>query len=289
MIMFSGEQYTLGIPIKRKVCDELNELILSIIKQEPTLGIDRDLMGKIDVTSSFHITLGVFHPSTFQTNRGLFKHIIHFLREHKKTYAELKSMFNGNCRIKGIGFAHKNKVVNNIKDADIIYAAVESSEVQTIRTKIHDLLRFSGIDDSHFTFTDPHITLFRKKGKKDVHGVTKPLRIPLNNFLDKSHIDFSFETVGFYGSSGKELTKFGPEVDGAPSKKFGKIITGILLEAREKAKAKGAMYKWGNLFRNPEYRSQAQDIKTTLMSGGPEALEEAYGKEFKEKILELLS
>ncbi len=287
--MFSSEQYTLGIPIKEDICNELQQLIFSIIEKEPSIGIDKNTTQKIEVKGEFHITLGVFHPSAFKSNKSMFKHIIHFLRQHKSVYSELKKVFKGNVLIKGIGFAHSNKLVNNVKDADVTYAVAESSEVNTIRSKIHDLLRFSGIDEKHFIFTDPHITLFIKSGKKDVHGVNKPLRIPLNSFLNKNKLNFNFETVVFYGTNNKAIATFGPNVKSKPSIKFGKILKTKIQEIKRNEVKSGPQYNWGNLFKDLEFRGKANEIKNILMdsSKGPKELAKLMGRDMG-KVMKLL-
>ncbi|MBT3304135.1 hypothetical protein HN592_04780 [Candidatus Woesearchaeota archaeon] len=270
--MFGADAYVLGVPVDQKTADKLNELIISIARQEPSLGVAKDLTKKIVVKPEFHVTLGVFHPGVFQSNKGLFKHLLNFLRTHPGAYAELKKLFNGKCTIKGIGFDK-----HDVKSSDVVWAAVESSEVHAIRVKVHEILGLAGIEDSSFIFTNPHITLLMKSGKGDVHDIGKPLKLPLHGFLDERSIDFDFETTNFYGKHSKVVASFGRECDGKPSDKFKKVLT----DAINADKPKEVEYNWGALFKSADFRAQAKEIKTILTDPdkGAKELAKLLGKD----------
>ncbi|MAE12925.1 hypothetical protein CMO92_00025 [Candidatus Woesearchaeota archaeon] len=277
--MFEGKQYLLTIPVPRNVADEMNRLIYAIAEkseEDPS-----KITSKTQIRPEFHVTLGVFHPHAFETNRGLFKKLIKYLHTNKDQYRSLKHMFRGRCIISGIGFHGGSKT--NLIECAVVWATVVSNEVHEIRERIHNLLGFAGIDNEHFNFTDPHITLITKKG--DLHGIPKPAMLHLNAFLDENHITFDFTTVNFEKEMGRVVCAFGDAgIDGKPSDKFTKFV-----KKMRKKMSKDPVYNWGNLFRHPTYRAEALKIKELVMSEGIGSLFKNYGKDQALEIKKLIT
>jgi 2'-5' RNA ligase len=268
----------LAIPLPQDIADEMNKLIYAIAEKS---GEDPSkITSKTQIRPEFHVTLGVFHPHMFETNRGLFRQLLRYLHNNKEQYRNLKDMFNGKCIISGIGFYGGNK--NNLIECDLVWASVVSNEIHRIRETIHNLLQFAGIDEKHFDFTDPHITLITKKG--DIHGIPKHAMIPLNRFLKKDHISFEFNTVNFVKEKGKVVCAFGnSSLNGKPSEKYTKFS-----KKMSKSLSKDKIYNWGNLFRNPKYKSKAIEIKKLIISKGIKALFRNYSKDDALEIIKLI-
>lgn len=276
--MFGANNYFLGIPVPAKIGDELNNLIIKIAEKEPSLGLSNELLSqKIEVKGEFHVTLGVFHTGFFESNRALFKKLVSYLKNNKQHYEELKNLLYGACIIRGIGFEK-----DAVEYSDIVYASVESSQVPLIREKIHALLKIAGIDETHFTFTDPHITLFTKKEKKDIHGIRKLPKVPVGKY-GVGEIQFDFRTVAFY-SGGRVLLCFGPQDKGNPSTKLKTMISSALQSTKQQS---GINYNWGPLFKS-KFGSQAKQIKELVLKGGLIALDSAFSKEQSEEIKKLI-
>jgi hypothetical protein len=258
--MFGEGNYSLGIPLETTVVDRLQNLILAILEKETSLGLTKEITKIIQVKGEFHVTLGVFHPGIFQTNRGLFERIIAYLIAHKQEYNELKTNFFGKCKIYGIGYDE-----TGITNSNVVWATIESAEIGAIRSRIHALLKSSEIPESNFAFTDPHVTLFIKT--KDQHGIPKLMKDPLTKYIKDTEINFQFGTVAFYNGP-KVLASFGPKIAGTPSISFSKLLK----EAVGKKEVKGMQYNWGSLFRNPKYKVDAAKIKNLFLTEGNEGL-----------------
>jgi hypothetical protein len=277
--MFEGKQYLLTIPVPQNIADELNKLIFAIAEkseEDPS-----KITSKTQIRPEFHVTLGVFHPHMFQTSKGLFKQFLRYLVNNKEQYKELKYMFRGTCVVSGIGFLGGSK--KNLIECDVVYASVISNEVHHIRDKIHNLLSFAGIDKKHFDFTDPHITLFTKKG--DIHSVSKPALLSLNEFIKHENIAFKFNTVSFEKEMGKVVCAFGDEgLDGRPSKKYTQFAKEMI-----KKPSKDPVYNWGNIFRHPSYQSNAKEIKDMVITHGVGILFKKYPKDQALEIKQLIT
>ena len=137
----------------------------------------------------------------------------------------------------------------------------------------------------NFSFKEPHITLFQKPGKKDYPGNDR-LRIKeLNEYLKQEVLAFDFHGVGI--ARGQDvLWWFGEKGwPGSPSTRFGKIAKAATASRTVKKKPE---FNWGNLFRSPEYRSRAMEIKNTILNEGPGGLGKiGLGKDIG-KIMALL-
>ncbi len=282
--MFELEQYTIGIPLPPDAGNRLNELILAIAAKEPGLGITKKLLQQFNIKNKFHITLGVLNKGDLASTRDLFKSIIQYLQENRESYAALKANFNGTGVITGIGFNG-----NTISDSEVVWASVASEEVFAIRAQIQNILvqmkhqmaqpEIAAISDDEFvkkvfSYTDPHITLFMKKG--DIHGIPKPMKTAYNEFakslellgFNSTPISFSFQTVFLYGLNSEVIAAFGgAPYTGEPGIKFKEILNIIL--AKEK---KPAPYNFAKLFQHPVYKAQAVAIKTALLKKGREGL-----------------
>ena len=255
------DTWSLGIPIPKKNCDELNKLILNIADKE--FSIDKDLMKKISPKAEFHITLGVFHSGIFESNKGLFRHILYFISTHRKKFNEITELFKGDIEITGLGYDK-----SNVKSSQVVWATVTSSKIAIIREKIHNLLKFSGIDESHFKFTDPHITLFMEVGKGDLHGIPKRKKVGLDKYIGKNLINFNFKTVCIYSGPRIKFTFGNRGITGKPSNKFK-----ALLQAEIKARKPKASFNWGALFKAYP-RDEAIKIKNLMQTKGPRGLVE---------------
>ena len=147
-------------------------------------------------------------------------------------------MFRGTITINGIGYEK-----HDLASSQVIWASVTFPEIHAIRGRIHSLMRFSGIDDSHFRFTDPHITLFMKQGSGDLHEIPKPRKLHIFGFVAEHQINFAFEQVSVYKSSQIILT-FGKWVwDGKPKDKFKNMLQAELQRRKPEQN-----YNWGALF-----------------------------------------
>ena len=253
--------WSLGIPVPEKYCDQLNKLILAIADKEKSLGL-KDLLQKIGTKPEFHVTLGLFHSGLFKSSRGLFHHILYFISTKRDLFNELKKMFKGDLEITGVGYDSKD-----IKSSQVVWCSVTSSQINTIREKIHNLLKFSGIDETHFQFTDPHITLFMKVGKGDLHGISKLKKIDLSKYINKNIISFNFDTVCVYKGPKIEFTFGNRGIIGKPSNKFK-----TLLQAEIKSRKPKAQFNYGALFKVYKDKSKAIKIKNILMKEGPKGL-----------------
>lgn len=253
--------WSLGIPVPEEEGEKLNKLILGIADKEASLGIDKKLTSKIQPKPEFHITLGVFHAGIFETTGSLFRHLFNYLKDNSAKVKELQDMFKGTITINGIGYDK-----HDIASSQVVWASVICPETHTIREKIHSLMRFAGVKDSHFRFTDPHITLFLKSGKGDLHEIPKPRKLPIHGFVPEHGINFGFEQVSLYKSS-KIILTFGKYVwDGKPKDKFK-----TLLQAEVKARKPKATYNWGALFKAYP-RDEALVIKGIIIAEGPGGL-----------------
>lgn len=245
--MFEGKVYTLAIPAPIEIADTLNTIILNIAREQGWIGQKpKEINKTLSVRPEFHVTLGVFHPTLFQGNRSMFKHLIHFLREHKQSYAQLRDQFRGTCTIDGIGFDG-----SGFQNSTVVWASVRSAEVDNIRSKIHNLLQLSGIDDSHFRFTNPHMTLFTKAGHGDNHEIEKHARLPLNLYFSQSYLNFRFDTVQFTRGFRASPIVFGRHgIDGRPHHKFVDLLKEEL--RTEQKTAKKNHMDIGQLFKNKD-------------------------------------
>jgi hypothetical protein len=257
IIMF--DVWSLGIPVPERYCAGLQKLILKIADKE--YGLDKDLLKKISVKPEFHITLGVFHSGMFETNRGLFRHLLYFISTKRDKFNELKEMFKGDIEITGIGYDK-----SSINKSQVVWASATSSQIDSIREKIHNLLKFSGIDESHFKFTDPHITLFMEVGKGDLHEIRKLKKLPLNNYIAKNMINFNFDTVCIYSGPKIKFTFGDRAVIGKPSEKFKTLLQAELVARKPKVQ-----FNVGALFKAYS-RDEALKIKNILLNEGPKGL-----------------
>ncbi|RME30792.1 hypothetical protein D6789_04610 [Candidatus Woesearchaeota archaeon] len=263
--MFGDGAYLLGIPVPQREADLLQQLIFRVAAKDDKLGLNKELTSKISAKAEFHVTLGVFHPGAFHTNRGLFKHIIHFLKEHKEAYQHLQTLFRGECIVTGVGWDGGTPA-----ESHVVWASVASREVELIRQHIHTLLTSAGVDERHFSFTDPHITLFTVGSHGDRHDIKKPPKERINTYGTK--IGFSFRTVCFYRGP-RIIATFGPSESGKPSQtKFKKAL---IAELAKSNKGKVPEYNWGALFRDEELRPFATTIKKIILEKGARGLNEA--------------
>lgn len=278
--MFGEGIYSVGVPVPPDMGNRLNELILAIAEKEKSFGVSPKLTSIINVKGDFHVTVGVFHPGILETNRKLFAKIVDFLRDHKEVYSQLKINFKGKCIVTGIGFEG-----HDIGSSNVVWASVASDEVSLIRQRFEEIFISAGIDKKHFSFTDPHITLFMKPGNGDIHNIRKPMIIPISHLFNKD-IVFYFEGICMYLGQ-KVLYRIGNVgFDGTPADKF-RII---LQQAIDKKKKALPQYNWGNLFQNFELKKDAKFIKEILLKEGVEGLEKSLGYDHKkiELIMSIL-
>jgi 2'-5' RNA ligase len=258
-----SDVWSLGIPVPEETGNELNQLILNIAEKEKSLGFDKNLPKKIQAKAEFHITLGTFHPGVFELTGNLFKHLYKYFKNNEAELKTLQDSFKGTISITGIGFDS-----NSIAESQVIWASVAPSQTQEIRGKIHELIERSGADVKHFKFTDPHITLFMKIGKGDLHGIPKKRKLALSKFIAINKINFAFEQVSLYKKS-KIILTFGKEVwNGKPKDKFKAMFQAELIK-RKPAPA----YNWGALFQKYS-KEEALVIKNTILTQGAGKLKE---------------
>ena len=131
--IFGEDIYSLGIALPPKLSDKMYDIILSIAEKEPSIMLDKKLTSRISVKPEFHITLGVLHPESFQTNGKMFKHILEFMNTHPQVYSNLMNLFKGQCTIAGIGYDK-----NNIQDSQVVWVPIISEQIPIIRQKIHE-------------------------------------------------------------------------------------------------------------------------------------------------------
>lgn len=212
-ILREDAMYFLGIPIPPEIGLRLYELIHSISKKEKMNFTNKQ------VKNEFHITLGVFRPGKFKTNRELFYKIINALNTNKTLYRRLTLLFRmqQQCIITGIGHIPTDE----IKTADVIYASAQIDKIKDIRNQIEyalaqllnqtlNITNAQEILPKYFSHTTPHITLV--KITRDIHGIEKPQLKQIQNY-DYDPISFISESVCLYESSGGEnhsIATFGP-------------------------------------------------------------------------------
>jgi hypothetical protein len=255
------EVWSLGIPVPPEQGDLLNKLILGIAEKEATLGVDKKLTRKITPKLEFHVTIGVFKPGLFQTSGSLFRHLFNYLHKNSGKLKELQDMFKGRISIDSIGYSGKT-----IASSQAVWVTVTSPQTHAIREKIHNLMRFAGVKDSHFIFSDPHLTLYTQAGKGDLHNIPKPPKLPLKGFIKGSKIAFNFQQVSLYQQNNIVLT-FGKKLyNGRPENKFK-----TMLQAEMKSRRPAPIYNLGNLF-NFYSRDEALIIKQIVQKDGPRGL-----------------
>ena len=278
--MFGGNQYLFAIPLPKPYPDEMNKLVYAIAEksgQDP-----KKLTSQININAEFHITLGIFDPKGLETNKKLFRKIVSYLNVNEKIYIELKKILHGECIISGIGFYGNDE--KNLINNEVVWASVESEQVTLIRKYMHEILNAAGVNDDNFHFTDPHITLMTKKN--DIHGIPKTNMIPLGNLIKNKLIDFKFKTVNFQGDQGKIIWSFGDEkVDGRPSmtyKKFAKSMGAVQSQGE-------AQLNWSALFKHPDYRKDAKQIKEMIQKNNIGILFKLFDQKKAIEIKNLLS
>ena len=273
--MFEGNQYLLSIPVPHHIADECNRLIYAIA--ERSAHDPAAITKHTQVRTEFHVTLGVFHPHAFESNAGLFKKLVRYLHQHKDEYRALKRLFSGECTLTGVGHHGGG---SDLISADVVWVGVESHQIGIVRKRIHDLLGFAGIDDAHFVFTDPHITLFARAG--DVHGIRKRASVPLERF-GGHHLTFPFHTVLFQKERGRVLCAFGDHaVHGKPTKKYAQFAKEL-----KRSSKPDPIYNWKALFTGP-YKSEAKHIKELVLEHGVGVLFRTYPKQKALEIKKLI-
>ena len=267
--MFGGDNiYSLGIPLPESAIEQLQQLILSIAdyKREPSYGVTKKLREQINVKTEFHITIGVFDKrDVFKKNKDLFKRLISELKQHRNLYAQMKSSMHGTCGIEKIGHSG-----SNIQDSDVVWATVASQEIIRLREQILGFLDLAKMNQKHFIFDHPHVTLFLKQGKDDVHGIDKRTGIELNKIIDHD-INFKYDTVFFYQES-NVVGVFGP---GSATGKAKKNSFKNLLNAELKKRAPKVVYDWEALRNHEEYKKDAKRIEEIMDGLGGDGLAKA--------------
>lgn len=282
--MFSNDNiYSLGIPLTEDQVNVLYSLILEIANKNKSIDLDKKLTSRINVKSEFHITVGVFKPDgiIFDSTRKLMRVLINYLNENKEEYVKLRSSFQGEFIVNGIGYD-----ASNIEESRVVWISLDSNHINEIRNKIQLLFEKIKIPVDNFSFTSPHITLFMRTGSKDIHGIEKNAKEPINKYINLQSNIIKFNTISFYKGP-KILLSFGDnKLNGKSSIKFKDILN----EKLKQNSKNEIQYNWGNLYKSETYRIRANQIKKIIITEGPERLNKlGYDSKEIETIMNLIN
>ena len=229
-----GDGYSLVLSLPRAAADYCQQATVELLDNS-VIGLN-SFTKRVTVRNKYHVTVGVF------TDGDVCKRFVKGILKQKDEIRALISTLQGNFEVRGIGCLASTGTVHDPSEAQVVYLSVRSSVTQMLREKVQAILKSEGLSEG-FHFTDPHITLFTKHGKGDIHSVAKPLTHELGEYGIQGFVfglsSLSLERVGKRSTT---IWRVGGD-EGVPSSTIKERVDEVLNHRREPKINFGLLFK----------------------------------------------